>query len=85
MEEGECAGADLMVSEEYCVECQAVGLRTHPEKYKNITLKLCTAHYWVKRAKGLGFSLDEYVSRSKKFSFSVSLPGGDLDKILDSA
>lgn len=85
MEEAECAGADLMVSEEYCIECQAVGLKTHPEKYRNITLKLCTAHYWMKKAKGLGFSLEEYISRSTKFSFSVSLPEGDINKILSSA
>jgi hypothetical protein len=68
----------------FCEECKALGLKTKAEKYRNITLKLCTFHYWLKKARGMGFSLDDYVARSKKLRFTVSLPEGDIQALIDS-
>jgi len=60
--------------EKYCEECEALGIKTVSERYRKISLRLCSLHYWLKRARNVGFSLEEYISRSRKFMFSTSLP-----------
>ncbi|MDG6945801.1 MAG: hypothetical protein JRM91_03955 [Nitrososphaerota archaeon] len=60
----------------FCSLCAVSGVVTPSEFYHATRLDYCTFHYWLVRGRvgSHGYSLEDYVNSSKKFSFWVSLP-----------
>ena len=60
----------------FCSLCAVSGIVTPSECYHATRLDYCTFHYWLVRGRvgSHGYSLEDYVNWSKKFSFRVSLP-----------
>ena len=61
----------------FCALCDAVGVKTPAEKYRNVALEYCTFHYWLIRGgsgSGYSYTLEDYADASEKLAFKTSLP-----------